>query len=216
MNTVTVKRETQALAPGSEPEHIKLTLENFLSVLDGAFPGKRIVWREWDHARFDKLASYLCSELGYSAGAPFLTAYGYTVVTDDNIFRPEAETEDEPENGTAETTLELVQEEAPAPGQETETEAQPAEENTAPDKLSAVHTGRIVRVFGNKNSGFIRDDASGDDYYFNIRSFTRWVDTLTPGRAVSFRLARHFDSRHNRMRENAVELSYVESRQTYK
>ncbi len=208
MNTVTVKRETQALAPGSEPEHIKLTLENFLSVLDGAFPGKRIVWREWDHARFDKLASYLCSELGYSAGAPFLTAYGYTVVTDDNVLCPEAE--DETGNGTPETASESMQEESPAPEQEAEAEAQPVEEEAEPNEQRTVHTGKIVRVFGNKNSGFVRDDASGDDYYFNIRSFTQWVDALTLGRAVSFRLVRHFDRRHNRMRENAVELSYVE------
>ena len=65
-------------------------------------------------------------------------------------------------------------------------------------------------MLGNKNSGFVRDDASGDDYYFNIRSFTQWADALAPGRAVSFRLARRFDRRQNRMRENAVELSYVE------
>ncbi len=208
MNKVAVKRETQALAPGSEPEHIKLTLENFLSVLDSAFPCKRIIWREWDHARFDKLASYLCSELGYSAGAPFLTAYGYTVVTDDNVLCPEAE--DETENGTVETASESKQEETPASEREAETEAQPVEEEIKPDARSTVHTGRIVRVFGNKNSGFVRDDASGDDYYFNIRSFTQWADALTLGRAVSFRLASHFDRRHNRMRENAVELSYVE------
>lgn len=199
---IIVKREAQATAPGHEPEHLKLTLENFFCALDGAFPGKRIIWRDWDHARFDKLASYLRAELGYSAGAPFLTAYGYTIETDDNVLCPEAE--DESENSTAETVTETVQEEVQ------ETEAQPAEDAAQPEEAGDVHTGRIIRVLGNKNSGFVRDDASGDDYYFNIRSFTQWADALAPGQAVSFRLARRFDRRQNRMRENAVELSYVE------
>ena len=207
---IIVKREAQATAPGHEPEHLKLTLENFFCALDGAFPGKRIIWRDWDHARFDKLASYLRAELGYSAGAPFLTAYGYTIETDDNVLCPEAE--DEPKDSTAgvvpETVTETVQEETPAPEQETE--AQPAEDAAQPEEAGVVHTGRIIRVLGNKNSGFVRDDASGDDYYFNIRSFTQWADALAPGQAVSFHLASRFDRRQNRMRENAVELSYVE------
>lgn len=202
---IIVKREAQATAPGHEPEHLKLTLENFFCALDGAFPGKRIIWRDWDHARFDKLASYLRAELGYSAGAPFLTAYGYTIETDDNVLCPEAE--DEPETVTETAPVEM-QEETPELKQETE--AQPAGDDTQPEAAGAVHTGRIIRVLGNKNSGFVRDDASGDDYYFNIRSFTQWADALAPGRAVSFRIARRFDRRQNRMRENAVELSYVE------
>lgn len=210
---IIVKREAQATAPGHEPEHLKLTLENFFCALDGAFPGKRIIWRDWDHARFDKLASYLRAELGYSAGAPFLTAYGYTIETDDNVLCPEAEdeskdstVEDVPETVT-ETEVVEVQEEPPAP--EHGTEVRSAGDEAQPT-AGAVHTGRIIRVLGNKNSGFVRDDASGDDYYFNIRSFTQWADALAPGRAVSFRLARRFDRRQNRMRENAVELSYVE------
>lgn len=210
---IIVKREAQATAPGHEPEHLKLTLENFFCALDGAFPGKRIIWRDWDHARFDKLASYLRAELGYSAGAPFLTAYGYTIETDDNVLCPEAEdeskdstVEDVPETVT-ETEVVEVQEEPPAP--EHGTEVRSAGDEAQPT-AGAVHTGRIIRVLGNKNSGFVRDDASGDDYYFNIRSFTQWADALAPGRAVSFRLARRFDRRQNRMRENAVELSYIE------
>ena len=107
---IIVKREAQATAPGHEPEHLKLTLENFFCALDGAFPGKRIIWRDWDHARFDKLASYLRAELGYSAGAPFLTAYGYTIETDDNVLCPEAE--DEPVESTADAVPETVTETA--------------------------------------------------------------------------------------------------------
>ncbi len=210
---IIVKREAQATAPGHEPEHLKLTLENFFCALDGAFPGKRIIWRDWDHARFDKLASYLRAELGYSAGAPFLTAYGYTIETDDNVLCPEAE--DEPVESTADAVPETVTETAPVEMQEKSPAAeQGMEARSAGDEAQlaagAVHTGRIIRVLGNKNSGFVRDDASGDDYYFNIRSFTQWADALAPGRAVSFRLARRFDRRQNRMRENAVELSYVE------
>lgn len=203
---IIVKREAQATAPGHEPEHLKLTLENFFCALDGAFPGKRIIWRDWDHARFDKLASYLRAELGYSAGAPFLTAYGYTIETDDNVLCPEAE--DEPVESTVEAAPVEMQEKSPAPEQGTEVRS--AGDEAQPEEAGAVHTGKIIRVLGNKNSGFVRDDASGDDYYFNIRSFTQWADALAPGRAVSFRLARRFDRRQNRMRENAVELSYVE------
>lgn len=207
---IIVKREAQATAPGHEPEHLKLTLENFFCALDGAFPGKRIIWRDWNHARFDKLASYLRAELGYSAGAPFLTAYGYTIETDDNVLCPEVE--DEPVESTAEdapeTVTETAQEEPTAPEQGAEVRS--AGDDAQPEATGTVHTGRIIRVLGNKNSGFVRDDASGDDYYFNIRSFTQWADALAPGRAVSFRLARRFDRRQNRMRENAVELSYVE------
>ena len=207
---IIVKREAQATAPGHEPEHLKLTLENFFCALDGAFPGKRIIWRDWDHARFDKLASYLRAELGYSAGAPFLTAYGYTIETDDNVLCPEAE--DESVESTAEAVTETapveVQEETPESKQGTE--AQSAGDEPQPEATGDVHTGRIIRVLGNKNSGFVRDDASGDDYYFNIRSFTQWADALAPGQAVSFHLASRFDRRQNRMRENAVELSYVE------
>lgn len=211
---IIVKREAQATAPGHEPEHLKLTLENFFCALDGAFPGKRIIWRDWDHARFDKLASYLRAELGYSAGAPFLTAYGYTIETDDNVLCPEAE--DEPVESTADAVPETVTETAPVEMQEKSPapkqgmEAQSARDKAQPEATGTVHTGRIIRVLGNKNSGFVRDDASGDDYYFNICSFTQWADALAPGRAVSFRLARRFDRRQNRMRENAVELSYVE------
>lgn len=209
---IIVKREAQATAPGHEPEHLKLTLENFFCALDGAFPGKRIIWRDWDHARFDKLASYLRAELGYSAGAPFLTAYGYTIETDDNVLCPKAE--DESENSAAQIAPETVTETAPVEMQEEppapEPEARSAGDDAQPEAAGDVHTGRIIRVLGNKNSGFVRDDASGDDYYFNIRSFTQWADALAPGRAVSFRLARRFDRRQNRMRENAVELSYVE------
>lgn len=211
---IIVKREAQATAPGHEPEHLKLTLENFFCALDGAFPGKRIIWRDWDHARFDKLASYLRAELGYSAGAPFLTAYGYTIETDDNVLCPEAE--DEPVESTADAVPETVTETAPvemqgkSPAAEQGMEARSAGDEAQPEEAGAVHTGKIIRVLGNKNSGFVRDDVSGDDYYFNIRSFTQWADALAPGRAVSFRLARRFDRRQNRMRENAVELSYVE------
>ena len=212
----TVKRDTRAIAPGHEPERLKTALERFFDALDGAFPGKRIIWRDWDHARFDRLAGYLRAELGYSAGAPFLTAYGYTIVTEDGILRPEGAAEDE----AAEVAADAAESEPEAPMQarkeppadepEAEEAQSAAEEHDAPGEESAVHTGKIVRVLANRNSGFVRDDETGSDYYFNIRSFTRWVDALTPGRTVRFRLARRFDRSHDRVRENAVALSYVE------
>lgn len=219
----TVKRDTRAIAPGHEPERLKTALERFFDALDGAFPGKRIIWRDWDHARFDRLAGYLCAELGYSAGAPFLTAYGYTIVTEYGILRPEGAAGDEAaevaadaaalkpdaaENETEAPTQ--ARKESPADEPEAAEAQSAAEEHGAPGEESAVHTGKIVHVLANGNSGFVRDDETGSDYYFNVRSFTRWVDALTPGRAVSFRLARRFDRSHDRVRENAVALSYVE------
>ena len=186
-----IKREQQAIAPGHEPAPLKSALEDFLRALDSAFPGKRIIWREWDHARFDGAANRLCAALGYSAGAPFLTAYGYTIVTEDDILCPE---------GSGKL----------APAADREVQPPPAAANGALSAESAVHTGKIVSVLPNGNSGFVRDDKTGSDYYFNIRSFAQWAGTLAAGRAVSFRLACRCDHKHDRMRENAVELRYIE------
>ena len=66
--------------PGFEPENIKQLLDKFCNELDRRFPDKIIVWSEWDHDRLDKAAGYLVKNLGYSKGAEFLEAYGYTVV----------------------------------------------------------------------------------------------------------------------------------------
>lgn len=206
---INIKREAQAIAPGREPEHLKVMLGNFVSAIDSAFPGKRIIWNDWDHARFDRLAGYLCTELGYSAGAPFLTAYGYTIVTDSGVICPEVEGEDRSGADPA-TECKAEAEASGASVPERGSKSQPSAGETRASEDIAVHTGRIVRVLGNRNSGFLRDDATGSDYYFNIRSFTQWADALAPGRAVTFRLARRFDRSHGCMRENAVELSYVD------
>ena len=45
--------------PGKEPEDMKIILDSFLQELNTAFPDKRIIWKEWNHARWDKTAGYL-------------------------------------------------------------------------------------------------------------------------------------------------------------
>ncbi len=66
--------------PGMEPENIQKLLDSFFGEINDLFPDKVIVWSEWNHARWDKAAGFLCKTLGYSKGKDFLEAYGYSVV----------------------------------------------------------------------------------------------------------------------------------------
>lgn len=66
--------------PGMEPENIQNLLKKFFEELDAQFPDKRIYWQDWNHARWDKAAGYLCTKLGYDRGVDFLKAYGYKVI----------------------------------------------------------------------------------------------------------------------------------------
>lgn len=66
--------------PGMEPDNIQNLLGTFFAEVDNMFPDKKILWQDWNHARWDKAAGYLCKNLGYTRGKDFLEAYGYTVI----------------------------------------------------------------------------------------------------------------------------------------
>ncbi len=66
--------------PGMEPDNIQHLIGSFFSEIDSTFPDKKIYWNEWNHARWDKAAGYLCNYLGYSRGKDFLEAYGYSIM----------------------------------------------------------------------------------------------------------------------------------------
>lgn len=180
---VVIERETKAIAPGNEPESLKSAVNEFFRAVDEEFPDKLIVWERWDHDRFDSPACMLCDELGYSAGAPFLTAYGYSIITPNGLIKPQA-----PENSS-----------------------EAAEHPIEPENPTGeYHFGRIVRILDNKNSGFVRENGTKKDYYFNIRSFTRWIDGLQLGRQVSFKVELRTDRKHNTKRASAVALTYID------
>lgn len=69
--------------PGMEPENIQNLLNKFFGEIDTQFPDKRIYWEDWNHARWDKAAGYLCTKLGYDRGVDFLKSYGYSVIRSD-------------------------------------------------------------------------------------------------------------------------------------
>lgn len=193
------------IRPGEEPQEIEELLASFFAALDSRFPGKCIIWEEWDHERLDETASYLCSYLGYSRGAHFLTAYGYTLVTRESLAEPVQNSQASLDGKTADAEPELPEKQevkdAVAEKQETL--------DAAATREQEAHTGRIVSVLPNGNSGFVRDDADGRDYYFNVRSFRCWVDALTPGLAVQFHLAQRIDRRRGVLRPNAVDLRFI-------
>ncbi len=68
------------ITPGREPENIKKLLDVFLADLDKAYPDGVVVWNEWNHEKWDKVAGFLCKNLGYTKGADFLQAYGFEIV----------------------------------------------------------------------------------------------------------------------------------------
>ena len=71
------------------------------------------------------------------------------------------------------------------------------------------YEGTIERVLPNGKSGFIRDDETGDSYYFNVRDFTKKVKTLHEGARVRYARDERFDKSKNKNCLNAVELSFV-------
>lgn len=187
---VVIPHEADAVLPGHEPDELKAAVSEFFADIDNAFPDKLIVWEHWDHDRFDKPASFLCAELGYTAGAPFLTAYGYSILTDNGLIKPaDAANADKPDTP------------APAPA--------PAQKENAPED-NQYHKGVIISILSNKNSGFVRENGTGKDFYFNIRSFTHWIDKLELGRKVLFKTEMRLNRKHNVFRPCAVELTYIE------
>lgn len=185
---VVIEREAQAIAPGNEPEPLKSAVIDFFRAVDEEFPDKLIVWERWDHDRFDKPACTLCEQLGYSAGAPFLTAYGYSIITPNGLIKP-TDVSQKPES---------VKPTAPVMADKTE------------KSEDEYRTGRIVRILPNKNSGFVHERGTRKDYYFNIRSFNTWIESLQLGREVRFKTELRMDRSRNTMRATAVSLSYIE------
>lgn len=210
-------------APGEEPAELRLLLDELFSCLDAAWPDKIIVWADWDHAAWDRLATRLCAGLGYPYGAMFLTAYGYSILTEDGLITA-APAQPDASAGrrggeTAAPAAEYAQGNTPADAARMaacEAEAAgayaAAPEESAPAaaqelRANEYRTGKVVRVLQNGNSGFIRDDKTGRDYYFNVRNFTHWVDDLRIGLAASYRIEAHFVRKHNSFRDNAVDLT---------
>ncbi|HIR85928.1 MAG TPA: hypothetical protein IAC00_02175 [Candidatus Limivicinus faecipullorum] len=74
------ENESPKWLPGREPEALRRRLEDLFRQLDSRFGGKCIIWEQWDHKAWDSEAVSLCRELGYSRGAAFLTAYGYSIL----------------------------------------------------------------------------------------------------------------------------------------
>lgn len=176
--------------PGSvqkpDQDELDRLTRHFFEEIDRRFSGKYIIWSQWDHDSWDSDAVYLCRKLGYSSGADFLMAYGYSIETDSGVLRPWY---------------------SPAVS-----DASAAESSSAAGTAAEAepHTGKIFSILPNNNSGFVRDDATGRDYYFNIRSFTRWIDKLEVGRPVRFRVEARMDHRRGRLRDTAVALEYTD------
>lgn len=180
--------------PGQEPPEQQARLKELFDALDRAFPGRRIVWADWDHANWDRLASSLCRTLGYSRGAAFLTAYGYSIDVGGQVIPAQSR----PRAAAAETAAGPEEKAAPAAGPEGE---------RTPAAGPCWLTGSVCSILPNHNSGFVRGD-NGRDYYFNVRDFTHWV-TLSPGLRVRFRLEERMDHRRGCLRETAVSLTEI-------
>ena len=206
--------------PGEKPTELAAIRDSFFRDLDALFPGKRIIWKNWDHRRLDGRANYLLGALGYSRGADLLLAHGYTLVTEKGVIAPQgtAEAKPAPKQPTAETAPKQPAAEAkPVPAKPAAeakpapqtSAAEPAPKKTAPGRPEEeTRSGKIVTLLPNKNSGFVRDDADGCDYYFNVRSFRSWAAGLKPGQPVKYRLKDAMDQRKKQMRKTAVDLYF--------
>lgn len=192
-------------------------LDGFFGLLDAAFPSGEIIWENWNHESWDKTALKLCSALGYSSGAPFLTAYGYGIFVDGKHIPA---TGSRPIKSSAPSKESAPVEASPSIIVSTPAEAVPTVEEVKPPKpvseapqpepvISAPEffTGTVRRVLPYNNSGFIRSD-NGGEYYFNVRDFTHHVN-LRSGIRVRFKLKQRFDHKHNKNRLNAVEISVL-------
>ncbi len=94
------ENESPNWQPGREPEALALRLADFFKLLETRYGGKQIIWEQWDHEAWDSEAVSLCRELGYSRGAAFLTAYGYSISVGGKLISalsasPEAERQPE-------------------------------------------------------------------------------------------------------------------------
>ena len=178
------ENEVPRWLPGQEPPELQKLLAIFFDEIDRAYPDRLIIWAHWDHANWDRKAGALCKVLGYSRGAAFLTAYGYSIDTGDQVIpaRSHAEEPDRP------------------------SEEEPASEPLPSDGEGWL-TGTVTNILPNNNSGFIRGD-NGEDCYFNVRNFTHRVK-LSLGMRVRFQIEERMDHKRNRLRKTAVELTII-------
>lgn len=188
------ENEAPKFLPGQESAELRAELSVFFAQLDALFEDKLILWEQWPHDRLDHLAVRLCTALGYTRGAAFLTAYGYSVQTDGELIpaRPAA-------------PLAASDGESPLSPSDPAAEALPVPALRGGDGFV---TGSVIRILPYHNSGFVRQDG-GKDYYFNIRDFTHHV-TLAEGLRVRFKLTERLDHKYGRLRLNAVELSALD------
>lgn len=120
------ENESPNWLPGREPAALALRLAEFFKLLENSYGGKHIIWEQWDHGAWDPAAVSLCRELGYSRGAAFLTAYGYSISVGGKLISalsaaPEAEPQ--PEKSVPEPQTETAPEAPIKPQTETAPEA---------------------------------------------------------------------------------------------
>lgn len=120
------ENESPNWLPGREPAALALRLAEFFKLLENSYGGKHIIWEQWDHGAWDSEAVSLCRELGYSRGAAFLTAYGYSISVGGKLISalsaaPEAEPQ--PEKSVPEPQTETAPEAPIKPQAEPASEA---------------------------------------------------------------------------------------------
>ena len=222
------ENESPKWLPGLEPEPLARRLAEFFRLLDACYNGRCIIWEQWDHEAWDHEAVSLCREMGYSRGAAFLTAYGYSIL-DGARFIPACAPAAPPPAEAHEASHSLPWGELSASAQGTAPEqasvpstsaieAPATQSSTASERISVsnlgedsslFYTGVVTAILPYNNSGFVHRDQGGD-YYFNVRDFAHHVELQT-GLKVRFRLERRMDHKHRKLRLNAVELSVIAS-----
>ena len=234
------ENESPKWLPGLEPEPLARRLAEFFRLLDACYSGRCIIWEQWDHESWDHEAVSLCRELGYSRGAAFLTAYGYSIL-DGARFIPACAPAAPPPAEAHEASHSLPWSELSASAQGTAPEQAsvpstsaieaPAPQSSvlpvpaarpssapAPAQVSGPNLGEdsslfytgVVTAILPYNNSGFVRRDQGGDYYFNVRDFAHHVELQT-GLKVRFRLERRMDHKHRKLRLNAVELSVIAS-----
>jgi len=69
--------------------------------------------------------------------------------------------------------------------------------------------GTVKIILGNGKAGFVREEGSQEEYYFNSRNSECAIQQLQPGTAVSFRKKPSFDRAKNKASMEAIQVSLV-------
>ena len=80
------------------------------------------------------------------------------------------------------------------------------------DKGKDFRKGIVKRILPNGFAGFIKDNETGEDYYFSIRDLVNRKDknNLNEGTSVRYTLEERFDKKKGRMCLNAIEISIIQ------